>query len=100
MFVHHVFFWLKNADSEEDKNKLLQGLNKLKAVDEIRTIHIGVPASTNREVIERGYALSLLMLFDNLQDQETYQEHPVHKQFVEECASLWSKVVVYDAVDA
>jgi len=99
MFVHHVFFWLKNADSEEDKAKLLHGLEQLKSVEVIRTVHIGEPASTNRDVIERGYTLSLLLLFDNLQDQETYQVHPVHKAFVEQCSPLWSKVVVYDATD-
>lgn len=100
MFVHHVFFWLNNPDSEEDKGRLLQGLRKLESIDVIRTFHIGVPATTNRDVIERGYVLSLLMIFDNLEDQETYQVHPVHKAFVEQCSSLWSKVVVYDAVDA
>lgn len=100
MLVHHVFFWLKNADSEEDKNKLRQGLEKMKSIEGIRTVHIGVPATTNRDVIERGYALSWLLVFDNLEDQEVYQVHPVHKQFVEECSSLWSKVIVYDAVEA
>jgi hypothetical protein len=100
MFVHHVFFWLNNPDSEEDKGRLLQGLKQLESIDVIRTFHTGVPATTNRDVIERGYALSLLMIFDSLEDQETYQVHPVHKAFVEKCSSLWSKVVVYDAVDA
>ncbi len=100
MFVHNVFFWLKNADSEEDKAKLKSGLEKLKAIDVIKTVHIGVPASTDRPVIERGYSLSLLLMFDSDEDQETYQVHPLHKEFVETCASLWSKVVIYDAIDA
>ncbi|MCJ8165065.1 Dabb family protein [Pontibacter sp. E15-1] len=100
MFVHNVFFWLKNAASEEDKSKLLEGLQSLKPIEVIRTIHIGVPASTDRPVIERGYDLSLLLIFDTPEDQETYQVHPVHKAFVERCKELWSKVVIYDAVDA
>ncbi|AHM62417.1 stress responsive alpha-beta barrel domain-containing protein [Flammeovirgaceae bacterium 311] len=99
MFVHHVFFWLKNPDSSEDRNQLEEGLLELEKVDVIRTFHVGVPASTNRPVIERGYALSLLLIFDNLEDQETYQVHPVHERFVKECSHLWSKVVVYDSVD-
>ncbi|MHA6249590.1 Dabb family protein [Pontibacter sp. CAU 1760] len=100
MFVHHVFFWLKNPGSEADKAALLEGLQSLTPIEVIRTSHIGLPATTNREVIERGYALSLLLIFDNLKDQETYQVHPVHEAFVEKCKSLWEKVVVYDAVDA
>ena len=31
-FIHHVFFWLKNSDSTEDKAKLIQGLRKLSKV--------------------------------------------------------------------
>jgi hypothetical protein len=99
MFVHHVYFWLKNPDSSEDKNQLEEGLRELEKVDVIRTFHVGVPASTNRPVIERGYSFSLLLIFDDLEDQETYQVHPVHEKFVKECSELWSKVVVYDSVD-
>lgn len=99
MFVHHVFFWLRNPDSSEDRNQLEEGLLELEKIDTIRTFHVGVPASTNRPVIERGYAFSLLLIFDDLEDQETYQTHPVHERFVKECSHLWSKVVVYDAVD-
>lgn len=98
-FVHHVYFWLHNPDSEEDKAKLLEGLNTLKAIKEIRLAKIGVPASTNRDVIERGYAISWLLFFDNLEEQELYQKHPIHLKFVENYAHLWSKVVVYDSVD-
>ncbi|WP_224997681.1 Dabb family protein [Cesiribacter sp. SM1] len=99
MFVHHVFFWLKNPDSSEDRNQLEEGLLELEKIDVIRTFHVGVPASTNRPVIERGYAFSLLLIFDDLEDQETYQTHPVHERFVKECSHLWAKVVVYDSVD-
>jgi hypothetical protein len=28
MFVHHVYFWLKNPDSKADKDKLVEGLKK------------------------------------------------------------------------
>ncbi|MCC9166745.1 Dabb family protein [Pontibacter harenae] len=99
MFVHHVYFWLKNSGSAEDKAKLQQGLEQLKAVETIQTIHIGVPATTDRPVIERGYDVSLLLIFNNLEDHDTYQVHPLHQKFVEECASLWTKVVIYDSVD-
>lgn len=53
-FIHHVFFWLKNPDSSADRDKLVQGLTKLSKVKTIRHFHIGKPADTNREVIERG----------------------------------------------
>ncbi|MFT2011177.1 Dabb family protein [Pontibacter sp. 13R65] len=100
MFVHHVYFWLKNPDSAADKAKLIEGLNTLKSIKQIKMAHIGVPANTNRSVIERGYAVSWLLFFDNQQEQDVYQEHPVHLKFVENYSHLWEKVIVYDSVDA
>lgn len=99
IFIHHVYFWLKNPDSKEDKNKLIEGLKKLTAVKTIKSFHIGQPAGTNREVIERSYAISWLLMFNNAADQDSYQSDPIHLKFVDECAHLWSKVIVYDSVD-
>ena len=98
-FIHHVYFWLKNAGSKEDKAKLVDGLQKLSKVTTIKTFHIGQPANTNRDVIENTYAISWFVLFDNAADQDSYQTDPIHLKFVEECSHLWSKVIVYDTVD-
>lgn len=98
LFVHHVYFFLKNPNNEADKSKLLEGLEKLSKVPTIRMVHIGSPASTNRSVIERGYSVSWLCFFDNLEEQEVYQKHPIHLKFVEDYSYLWEKVIVYDSV--
>ncbi len=100
VFVHHVYFWLKNAGNAEDLGKLIAGLKKLSAVKTIRQFHIGKPASTSREVIDGSYAVSWLVLFDNKADQDSYQTDPIHLKFIEECSILWQKVIVYDSVDA
>jgi hypothetical protein len=99
MFVHHVYFWLKNPGSAEDKAQLVAGLRKLSAVETIESVHIGQPADTDREVIDRSYAVSWLLLFRNKADQDVYQVHPLHLKFIEECSHLWQKVIVYDSVD-
>ena len=99
MFVHHVYFWLKNPGTEADKAQLVDGLKKLSAVETIDSFHIGQPADTDREVIDRSYAVSWLLLFKNKADQDVYQVHPLHLKFIEECSHLWQKVVVYDSVD-
>jgi hypothetical protein len=41
-----------------------------------------------------------LCIFENAKAQESYQNDPIHLKFVADCSSLWSKVVVYDSVDA
>lgn len=98
LFVHHVYFWLKNPGSEADRNKLIEGLQALAKVKPIRMAHIGTPAATNRSVIDRSYAVSWLLFFDNLEDEEIYQKHPEHLKFVENYSHLWEKVIVYDSV--
>src|ERR1700743_2707130 len=96
-FVHHVHFWLKN---KADKQRLIDGLNTLLPITHIRDIHIGVPADTNRDVIDRSYDVSLLLLFDNKVAQDAYQDDPTHIIFAEQYAKpLCSKVVVQDCVN-
>lgn len=98
MFVHHVLFYLKNASSEADKAKLLEGLNKLAKCPTIKLVHIGTPAATNREVIVQNYTYSWLCFFDSPADEESYQKHPIHDDFRNNYAHLWEKVVIYDSI--
>ena len=98
VFVHHVYFWLKNPGSEADKNKLIEGLQTLLKISTVRMAHIGTPAATSRGVIDSSYDVSWLLFFDNLEDEEIYQKHPDHLKFVENYAHLWEKVIVYDSV--
>ncbi|HEY0680079.1 MAG TPA: Dabb family protein [Chitinophagaceae bacterium] len=99
LFVHHVYFWLKNPGNETDLKKLAEGLVKLTKIKTIKMYHIGKPADTDRGVIDTSYSLSWLTIFENKAGQDSYQTDPIHLKFVEECAGLWSKVVVYDSVD-
>ena len=68
--VHHVFFWLKNPDSKEDLAALLDGIRGLGAIPQVKGIHVGVPADTEkREVVENSYHASEMLLFDSLADE-------------------------------
>lgn len=98
--VHHVFFWLKNPGSQADRDALIAGLKTLRAIPQIREMRVGVPAPTEqRSVVDSSYAVSELMVFDTVEDQRRYQEHPIHLKFVDRCSGLWERVVVYDSVD-
>jgi hypothetical protein len=97
--IHHVFFWLENPESKGDRDQLIAGLNTLRAIEVVQQLHIGVPASTEkRDVVDNSYDVSELMFFASVEDQKRYQDHPLHLQFVKDCAHLWRKVVVYDAI--
>lgn len=97
-FVHHVYFWLNNPNSAADKAKLIEGLKKLAKVKTIKEYHIGVPADTNRDVIDSSYAVSWMLVFDDKKAQDSYQEDPIHLDFVKNYSPLWNKVIVYDSV--
>ncbi|MBS0030301.1 Dabb family protein [Chitinophaga sp. 22321] len=98
--VHHVFFWLKNPDSKEDRDKLIAGVKTLSKIETVRELRVGVTASTEkRDVVDNSWAVSELMFFSDLAGQATYQTHPIHLEFIKNCGHLWEKVIVYDAVE-
>ena len=97
--IHHVFFWLKDPDSDTDQAQLIEGLKTLKAIPQVRKLLIGTPASTiQREVVDNSFQVSELMYFDSVQEQDAYQVHSAHITFVEKCSHLWEKVIVYDMI--
>jgi hypothetical protein len=98
MFVHTVYFWLKDKSSQANREKLHAGIQSLTSIDVIQQAYVGVPASTRREVIDSSYDFSITFIFENKEKHDAYQVHPTHLKFVETCRELWAKVQVYDAV--
>jgi hypothetical protein len=97
--VHQVFFWLKAPGSTADRDRLIAGLRTLETIPVVRSLQVGVPASTERrEVVDATFDVSELMVFDSVADQKLYQEHPVHQDFIANCSHLWGKVIVYDTL--
>ena len=98
--AHHVFFWLKNPDSKEDRDKLVEGVKTLKNIPTVRELHVGILADTEkRDVVDASWQVSELMFFTDLAGQATYQNHPIHLDFIKNYGHLWAKVVVYDAME-
>jgi Stress responsive A/B Barrel Domain len=97
---HMALFWLNQPDSSADRAMLAEGLETLRAIPQVRTLHIGQPAPTeDRDVVDSSYAVVESMTFDSLTDQADYQIQPVHQAFIAKCGHLWSRVVVYDIAD-
>lgn len=95
--IHHVFFWLKRPGNETDRKQLVEGLQTLRGIEQVKKLLVGTPARTEqRSVVDSTYDLSEMMFFDSAAEQDQYQVHPIHKAFVEKYSHLWDKVVVYD----
>jgi hypothetical protein len=98
MFVHAVYFWLRNDLNRSEIEKFRAGLRSLVAIEGVRQGYIGKPAPTDRPVIDRSYSASLVLVFDDEAAQEAYQVHPVHDRFRKECGGFWTTVRIYDSV--
>ena len=99
MFVHSVYFWLKPDLTEEQRAKFWEGVRSLTTIESVRQGFAGLPASTDRPIIDRSYSCALIVIFDDPAGHDAYQVDPVHDKFREECAPFWSKVLIYDAVN-
>lgn len=98
MFVHAVYFWLRSDLGAAQMKQFEAGIHALRAIDVVHAGYIGVPAATNRPIIERGYSRALVLVFKDEKAHDAYQVHPVHDRFRAECSSLWTKVQIYDSV--
>lgn len=96
MIVHTVFFWLKDGLSADDRSLFEKELRSLTAISSVAGGYCGVPASTDRPVIDRSYSYGLTVLFKDMAGHDAYQVDPIHKKFLADCGSMWTKVLVYD----
>jgi hypothetical protein len=96
MFVHSVYFWLKEGLSDAEVVDFLRGMNSLREIESVRQFHAGPPADTDRPVIDRSYSYGMLVVLDDAKGHDVYQEHPAHDAFRQNCARYWSRVLIYD----
>ena|ERR1700741_95987 len=97
MLAHHVLFWVKPETTDQQKADFKKGLESLKGVETIVSIHIGTPAPIERAVVDITYTFSLMIMFNDLEGHNVYQVHPLHKAFLENCRQYFDRVVIYDA---
>jgi hypothetical protein len=97
-FVHTVFFWLNNPDSESDREQFEASLQKfLGKSGYAKTKFIGTPPKASRDVVDGSFTYSLVLSFESAEAQEAYQKEQPHLDFIEEASHLWNKVIVYDS---
>ena len=98
-FVHIVFFWLKNPNSQNDRKIFKKVLEEfIDKNPQVISTHIGEPANTKRHVIDSSYTYSLIVTFPDLETQDAYQVDPTHLLFIEKGERFWEKVLIYDSI--
>lgn len=96
MFVHSVYFWLDRSLTRADEERFKQRLEGLGRIPTVKHCFVGRPAATSRPVIDRTYSFGLTLVFDDAAGQDAYQVHPIHEEFVKDCAKMWIRVYICD----
>ncbi len=96
MHIHSVYFWLWKTLDVEKRRQFENGLDLLTRDPNVLTRHIGRPADTDRDVIERGYDYGVVLTFENLETHNAYQAGQAHQTFLDTCSDMWARVQVYD----
>ena len=97
-FVHTVYFWLNNPDSEDDQKQFEKAIKKfMKKSKHSNTQYVGKPPKATRDVVDDSFTYALIVSFKSAKEQEKYQNEKAHQEFIDEAQSLWKKVIVYDS---
>lgn len=96
MFVHCVYFWLRDDLNAADRERFVDGVTRLTSIESVRHGFAGTPADTDRPIIDRSYSYALVCVFDDRAAHDAYQAHPIHDEFRETCSTFWREVRIYD----
>ena len=99
MFVHAVYFWLREDLGAAERQEFVQRARALTTIPDVAHGWLGTPAATDRPIIDRSYSYALTLAFDDEAAHDRYQVHPVHDEFRDTCGTFWSRVLIYDSVD-
>lgn len=97
MFVHTVYFWVKDGTPAEAVEQLVGDCRELLGkIPTVRQLWAGRPAMTPREVVDNSYAVGLTVVLDDVAGHDAYQVHELHKVFIERNRAWWARVQIYD----
>ena len=97
-FVHAVYFYLHDSLDQQTKDDFLLVLDTLATIPSLKDIHYGKPANTPRRVVDNTYDYAFICVFENKEDHDAYQSHPIHTAFKERYTPLIEDVKIYDNV--
>lgn len=78
MIRHICMFKLKEENREENLKEALDKLEKMKNISLIKRFEV---VTNYKNAPESNYELSLIFDFDNMDDLNEYQKHPLHVEF-------------------
>ncbi len=97
MLSHVVIFWT-NPQVPNAAEALIAGAEKyLRPIPLVKSFHVGRMVPSHRDVVEQSYQVALNLQFEGKAQEEDYQVHPLHLDFVEKAFKPnCVKAVIYD----
>jgi len=97
MLSHVVIFWTK-PEVPNAADELIAGAEKyLRPIPFVESFHIGRMVKSHREVVDQSYQVALNLVFKTKQQEDDYQVHPLHLDFVEKVFKPnCQRAVIYD----
>lgn len=95
-FIHSVYIWFNDDVTQEQLAQMYADTEKLREIEVVKALYTGVPAATDRPIVERSYDYAIIVHFEDLAGHDTYQKHPIHLKLLEDHSSLWEKVMITD----
>lgn len=95
--VHLVYLKLKEGATEQDKQALIVEMKKLKGIEQVHNLEVGAFYDLKDKRAMSEFDLFMQMRFNNEQEYQQYQAHPIHLQLKENAkAYLGGPPVTYD----
>ncbi len=83
MLSHVVIFWT-NPEVPNAAEELIAGAEKyLRPIPLVTSFHVGRMVKSHRDVVDQTYQVALNLQFTDKAQEEAYQVHPLHVEFVE-----------------
>lgn len=102
MFHHCVHFWLRDDLTDAQRRAFITGVKQIAESPNVQSIRVGTPAGTPRPVVDNSWSVQLLCIFPDKASHDRYQsaDDAVHQRFIDTYKSNWTKVLIYDSLDA
>lgn len=102
MLQHTVFFWLKPDLTAERRAAFMAGVKGLADSPNVASCRVGTTANTPRDVVDNSYDVQLVCGFNSQAEHDAYQsaDDAVHQIFIDGNKDCWTKVLVYDSLEA
>lgn len=68
----------------------------------VESCRVGVPAGTDRPVVDNSFDAQLVCVFASQDKHDAYQSpsDEVHTAFIEGFKDCWTRVLIYDSLEA